>query len=76
LISEDESRSTVEVEDMYIVQPSPSAWFGQDWKDEGQLLPAGFRFGSDNNPNWLSVSQIREMAAPFQEYPVNGYVDE
>jgi len=76
LISEDESRSTVELEDMYIVQPNPDAWFGQDWKDEGQLLPSGFRFGSDNNPNWLSVSQIREMAAPFQEYPVNGYVDE
>jgi len=76
LISEDESRSTVELEDMYIVQPNPDAWFGQDWKDEGQLLPSGFRFGSDNNPNWLSVSQIREMAAPFQEHPVNGYVDE
>jgi UDP-N-acetylglucosamine 4,6-dehydratase len=76
LISEDESRSTVEMEDMYIVQPSQSAWFGQDWKNEGQLLPAGFRFGSDNNPNWLSVSQIREMVAPFEGPQVNGYDEE
>ena len=76
LISEDESRSTVEMPDMYIVQPSPNAWFGHDWQSEGSSLPAGFRFGSDNNPNWLSVNQIREMVAPFEGRQVNGYVEE
>ncbi|OGO31869.1 MAG: UDP-N-acetylglucosamine 4,6-dehydratase (inverting), partial [Chloroflexi bacterium RBG_16_54_11] len=76
LISDDESRATVEVEDMYIVQPSPSAWFGHEWRGEGQALPAAFRFGSDNNPNWLSVSQIRDMVAPFEGRLVNGYVEE
>jgi UDP-N-acetylglucosamine 4,6-dehydratase len=76
LISEDESRSTVEMPDMFIVQPSPNAWFGHDWQSEGSSLPAGFRFGSDNNPNWLSVNQIREMVAPFEGRQVNGYVEE
>jgi UDP-N-acetylglucosamine 4,6-dehydratase len=76
LISEDESRSAVEMEDMYIVQPNPNAWFGHDWQSEGQMLPAGFRFGSDNNPHWLSVSQIREMVAPFEGHPVNSYAEE
>ena len=76
LISEDESRSTVEMEDMYIVQPSANAWFGHDWQTEGKVLPAGFRFGSDNNPSWLNVSQIREMVAPFEDRLVNGYVEE
>jgi UDP-N-acetylglucosamine 4,6-dehydratase len=76
LISEDESRSTVEMEDMYIVQPSPNAWFGHDWETEGHKLPAGFRFGSDNNPKWLNVDQIREMVAPFEGHQVNGYVEE
>ena len=76
LISDDESRATVEVEDMYIVQPSPSAWFGHEWRGEGQAMPAAFRFGSDNNPNWLSVSQIRDMVAPFEGRLVNGYVEE
>jgi UDP-N-acetylglucosamine 4,6-dehydratase len=76
LISEDESRSTVEMEDMYIVQPNPNAWFGHDWQSEGQALPAGFRFGSDNNPQWLSVNQIRDMVAPFENHLVNGYVEE
>jgi len=76
LISEDESRSTVELEDMYVVQPSVSAWFGHDWQAEGKMLPAGFRFGSDNNPLWLSVEQIREMVAPFEGRLVNSYAEE
>lgn len=76
LISEDEARSTVEMEDMYIVQPSANAWFGHDWQSEGITLPVGFRFGSDNNPHWLNISQIREMVAPFEEHLVNGYVEE
>jgi UDP-N-acetylglucosamine 4,6-dehydratase len=76
LISEDESRSAVEMEDMYIVQPSPNAWFGHDWQAEGQALPTGFRFGSDNNPQWLSVNQIHEMVAPFEGRQGNGYVEE
>jgi UDP-N-acetylglucosamine 4,6-dehydratase len=76
LISEDESRSTLEMQDMYVVQPSANAWFGHDWQHEGQVLPAGFRFGSDNNPQWLTVSQIREMVAPFEGHMANGYVEE
>jgi UDP-N-acetylglucosamine 4,6-dehydratase len=76
LISEDESRSTVEMEDMYVVQPSVGSWFGHDWQSEGHGLPAGFRFGSDNNPQWLSVDQIRAMVAPFEDRVENSYVDE
>ena len=38
LISEDEARSTVEMEDMYVVQPSVAAWFGHDWQSEGQTV--------------------------------------
>ncbi len=76
LISEDESRYAVEMDDMFVVQPSPNAWFGHDWQAEGQSLPAGFRFGSDNNPQWLSIDQIREMVAPFEGHQGNGYVEE
>ena len=36
LISEDEARSTVELEDMYVVQPATSPWFGYEWEDAGQ----------------------------------------
>ncbi len=76
LISEDESRTTIELEDMYVVQPSAKSWFGHDWQAEGRLLPPGFRFGSDNNPNWLTIDQIREMVSPFEDRVVNSYAEE
>jgi UDP-N-acetylglucosamine 4,6-dehydratase len=76
LISENESRSTIEMENMYVVQPSLGSWFGHDWQSEGKGLPAGFRFGSDNNPQWLSVEQIRDMVAPFEDRLVNSYAEE
>ncbi len=76
LISEDEARSTVEMEEMFVVQPNLNAWFGHDWQAEGKALPSGFRFGSDNNPRWLDVNQIRDMVAPFEGRLVNGYVEE
>jgi len=65
LIHEDEARSTVEMEDMFIVQPTGTLWFGHDWEAKGRRLPDGFRYGSDNNPQWLSVEQIRQIIAPF-----------
>ncbi len=76
LISEDEARSTVEMEEMFVVQPSLNAWFGHDWQAEGKALPSGFRFGSDNNPRWLDVNQIRDMVSPFEGRLVNGYDEE
>jgi UDP-N-acetylglucosamine 4,6-dehydratase/5-epimerase len=66
LISDDEARSTVEVEDMYVVQPTGTLWFGREWEEVGTPLPDGFRFASDTNPQWLDVEQIRDMVAPFE----------
>jgi UDP-N-acetylglucosamine 4,6-dehydratase len=66
LISEDESRSTVELEDMFVVQPTGALWFGHEWQTNGQSLPGGFCFASDTNPQWLDVDQIRQMIAPFE----------
>ncbi len=67
LINTDEARATVELDDMFIVQPSGSLWFGHDWNDEGLSLPDGFRYGSDTNPQWLTIEQMHEIIAPFEE---------
>ncbi len=67
LISEDEARGTVELEDMFVVQPSGALWFGHSWQEQGQLLPDGYLYASNNNPQWLTVEQIREMVTPFEE---------
>jgi UDP-N-acetylglucosamine 4,6-dehydratase len=66
LISEDEARTTVELDDMFVVQPSGALWFGHEWQTRGQICPDGFRYTSEDNPQWLNVRQIREMIAPFE----------
>jgi len=66
LISEDEARGTVELEDMFVVQPSGVLWFGHEWQENGKTLPDGFVYASNTNPQWLTVEQIKEMVAPFE----------
>jgi UDP-N-acetylglucosamine 4,6-dehydratase/5-epimerase len=65
LISEDEARSAVEREDMFVVVPSIPLW-QRDLIYEGSQLPVGFHYSSDTNPEWLNVGQIRQMVAPFE----------
>lgn len=66
LISEDEARSTIELEDMYVVQPAAALWFGHAWTDAGKPLPDGYHYASDNNEDWLSVGEIQKMVAPIE----------
>jgi UDP-N-acetylglucosamine 4,6-dehydratase len=70
LISEDEARATVEMPDMYVVMPTERVWashpFGFDWEALGKPVPDGFRYASNNNPNWLSIEQIRQITAPIE----------
>jgi UDP-N-acetylglucosamine 4,6-dehydratase len=67
LISEDEARTTVELDDMYVVQPAEALWFGREWEKEGRRLPDGFRYASNTNPQWLTVEQIQKIVAPIEE---------
>ena len=62
LVSPDESRQALEFSDMFLIQPPHPWWDWSAW-DGGQLLPDGFSYGSDNNSQWLTVQQLREMVA-------------
>jgi UDP-N-acetylglucosamine 4,6-dehydratase len=72
LISEDEARTTVELEDMYVVQPAAALWFGHNWEDLGKPLPDDYHYASDNNTEWLSLEGIKELVAPFEAEPRKG----
>jgi len=75
LLSVDEARHTVEVEDMYVVQPAGAFWFGYSWQDEGKSLPEGFAYTSANNTEWLDLEGIREYILPFAEAFMNGTLE-
>ncbi len=66
LISEDEARTTVELDDMYVVQPAAALWFGHQWEDLGKALPDDYHYASDNNTEWLTVDEIQEIVAPIE----------
>ena len=72
LISEDEARQTVELEDMYVVQPAESFWFGRDWESRGRLLENEFRYASNTNTQWLSVEEIKSIIAPIEADYLSG----
>ncbi len=68
LISEDEARTVVELDDMFVVQPAEALWFGRDWENKGKPIADEFRYASNTNTDWLSVEQI---AAIVQQVEVS-----
>jgi len=60
LISRDESRYTLQLEDMFIIQPVYPWWEAANW-DQGAPLPDGFKYASDENDRWLTIEELRQM---------------
>lgn len=60
LISEDESRNALELDDMFVIEPSHPWWDGAKWQG-GKKLGEGVRYGSDNNTVWLKPEQLRDL---------------
>ena len=68
LVHEDEARSTVELENMFVVMPTAELWFGHEWQKIGRSLPEGYRYASETNQQWLSDDEIRALVAPIDEF--------
>jgi UDP-N-acetylglucosamine 4,6-dehydratase len=65
LVHEDEARHTLELDDMFVVQPLFPWWTRDHWA-EGRALPDGFRFSSDTNTRWLSGDELQAMIDPIK----------
>lgn len=65
MISEDESRQTVELSDRYVIQPA-HAWWKREYWAEGKTLPDGFEYTSDKNDHWLTEDEMREMIESYE----------
>jgi len=62
MISEDEARSAFEIDDRYVMTPA-FAWWGRDRTDfdNARKLEDGFRYASDNNPEWLTNETLQHI---------------
>jgi len=68
LLSEDEARQSVELEDSYVITPMHPWWSGHG-ETQGKRLPEGFRYSSDNNSEWLTIDQLRQLVNEVPAVP-------
>ncbi len=65
LIPEDDARRAVDMGDFYVIKPHFQFW--KSWQDSpwdgGTPLADGFTYRSDNNPEWLSIDDLRRLIA-------------
>ncbi len=60
MITEDDSRHTLEYPDFYIIRPEFSWWGSGKW-EQGIPVKEGFSYSSETNDRWLSVEELRAM---------------
>ena len=60
LISEDEVRQALELDDMFVIKPAHPWWQVGNWV-AGRPLPDGFRFASNSNSQWITVNELKHM---------------
>jgi UDP-N-acetylglucosamine 4,6-dehydratase/5-epimerase len=64
MITEDDSRQTLELEDRYVIEPSFAWWQRDRYATTGATPVAeGFRFASDTNSDWLDASRLKALIA-------------
>jgi len=62
MITEDDSRSTVELPDRYVIEPVFAYWARRSFAQDGApAVPDGFRFASDSNSQWLDANSLQKM---------------
>ncbi len=64
MISEDDSRITLQLDDRYVIEPLFNFWSRTAYEERGATrVTEGFRYASDTNDEWLNVEQIRSLLA-------------
>ena len=65
MVPADDSRETVELKNVYVIQPTLRFWGGERQQNynNAKPCPPDFCYSSDANPEWLSKSQLVKMIA-------------
>ncbi len=62
MITEENARNTISLEDRYIIEPDFAFWLRDDYMDQGaSVVSEQFHYASDNNAEWLSDSDFFEL---------------
>jgi UDP-N-acetylglucosamine 4,6-dehydratase len=64
MVTEDDSRQTLELDDRYVIEPSFAWWRREPYVESGaKPVPDGFRFASDTNTDWLDAERLCSLVA-------------
>lgn len=66
MVSEEEARTTRELDDRYLIYPALSFWADADIPENAKPVPEGFRYTSDTNDWWLSDAELLSMISRTQ----------
>ena len=62
MVTDDDSRQTLELEDRYIIEPAFAWWQRKAYDSAGaQPVAPGFRFASDTNTDWLDETSLAAL---------------
>jgi len=63
MITETDSLNTIELESCYVICPSTPLWDVDQYLTtyNGKKVPAGFKYSSGTNDQWLTVAELREQ---------------
>ena len=62
MVTEDDSRQTVELPDRYVIEPTFAFWKHETYVRNGVThVPDGFRYASDSNGDWLTPEQLVDL---------------
>ncbi|MGM0841684.1 MAG: UDP-N-acetylglucosamine 4,6-dehydratase (inverting) [Bacillota bacterium] len=65
MITEDDARHTLEYHTHYVIQPE-FPWWREEYSSGGKRLPEGFTYVSNQNEEWLTVEQLRDLVEGMQ----------
>ena len=61
LITPDEARHAIDAGEVFVVLPEHSWWDAKGSNIMGRPVEDGFSYSSDNNPEWITVDELREL---------------
>ena len=61
MITEDDSRTTREMDDRYVIEPAFGLFDRPDALSDAEPVPEGFRYASDTNEEWLDPDRMRRL---------------
>ena len=62
LITVDDARNTIDLEDLYIIEPAFCFWARESWAGEdAKSVPEGFQYCSNTNAEWLDRAGLARL---------------